>query len=47
MKTGKGNFEKVAELVIARMQQIPIASRLLFWRHCLPEAYKYLAFQRL
>ena len=47
VKTGKGHFEEVAELVIARMRRIPIASRLLFWRHCLLSAYKYLAFQRL
>ena len=47
VKTGKGNLEDVAKLVLARAQQIPLAHRLLFWRHCLLAAYQYLVFKRL
>ena len=47
VKTGKSHFANVAKLALERAQQIPLAHRLLFWRHCLLEAYKYLAFQRL
>ena len=47
VQTGKGHFANVTELVLARARQIPLAHRLLFWHHCLLEAYKYLIFQRL
>jgi hypothetical protein len=47
VKTSKGHFENVVELVLGRAQQIPLAHRLLFWHHCLLAAYKYLVFKRL
>jgi hypothetical protein len=41
------NFDEVARLVVERAQQIPLQHRLLFWHHCLKEAYGYMIFQRL
>jgi hypothetical protein len=37
----------VVELVLQRLQQIPKSTRILFWHHCIMEAYRYLSFQRL
>jgi hypothetical protein len=37
----------VTELVLARLQQIPKAQRILYWHHCLLEAYRYLSFRHL
>ena len=45
--TGKKHFQQVADLVAARARDIPLAHRILFWHHCLLEAYAYLSFQRL
>ena len=47
VKTSKGHFENVTDLVLARARQIPLAHRLLFWHHCMLAAYQYLFFKRL
>ena len=45
--TGKQNFLEITRLVLQRFQQIPKAHRILYWHHCLMEAYKYIVFQRI
>ena len=47
LPTGKTGFETVVSLVIRRFQEIKHSHRILFWHHCLLEAYKYLYFKRL
>ena len=47
VKTGKSHFKEVVQLAIKRFQQIPKPHRLLYWHHCLMEAYKYLVFEKL
>ena len=45
--TGKGHFLEVTRLVVARLQEVPLHQRILYWHHCLKELYRYLFFQRL
>lgn len=45
VKTGKQHFQQLAGLAVQRAREIPKAHRLLFWHHCLLEAYRYLSYQ--
>ena len=44
---GKAHFENVVQAVIRRAREIPKPQVLLYWHHCLMEAYKYLDFHKL
>ena len=47
VKTSKGHFKVLSELVMQRAQMIEKHTVILFWHHCLLEAYRYLSFERL
>ena len=40
--TGKKHFQQIAELATARVKEIPVTHRILFWHHCQQHLYRYL-----
>lgn len=40
------HFENIIELVLTRCKQLPRQYLIMFWHHCLLEAFHYLDLQR-
>ena len=43
----KGAFTDIVQMVIEQALMIPLAYRILFWRHCTQHLYRYLGYQEM
>ena len=47
LKTGKSSFQNVVYLVLRRLNELTIPTRILLWHHILTHVLRYLYFVRL
>ena len=47
MKTGKSNFENIVYIVMRRLKEIPVSTRILYWHHTWTHVLRYLQFIKL